>query len=246
MEIKVFDNYEELSKSAAKAIIDQVQKKPNSVLGLATGSSPFGLYQELINDHKENKTSYKFITTYNLDEYYGISKEHPQSYYHFMFENLFQYIDIQKENIHIPSGDSENIDLECENYNKKLAENPQDIQVLGIGSNGHIGFNEPNTPFDSVTHQVILKEKTRKDNARFFNSLDEVPTHAVSMGIKNILSAKKIILIATGIYKADAIYNMINGEIDPKCPASALQKHDSVTVYVDKLAASKLNKSVEL
>lgn len=243
MEIKVFENYDELSKSAAKVIINQIQKKGNSVLGLATGSSPIGLYQELIKDHKENKTSYKDVITFNLDEYYGITKDHPQSYYNFMLENFFQYIDVQNKNINIPNGDSKNIELECENYNKKLAETPQDIQILGIGTNGHIGFNEPDTPFNSVTHKVKLKEKTRKDNARFFNSLDEVPTFAVSMGIKNILAAKKIILIAEGINKADAIHEMVYGKIDPKCPASVLQKHNSVTVYIDKLAASKLNET---
>lgn len=241
MEIKIFDNYHELSQYAASDIINQVRTKNNTVLGLATGSSPIGIYQELIKDYKENHTFYNEVTTFNLDEYYGIEKTHSQSYYRFMKDNLFNYIDINPQNINIPSGDSDNVDLECTMYNKKLEQQQIDIQVLGIGSNGHIGFNEPGTSFDSITHHVKLDEKTRNDNARFFESKDKVPTHAVTMGIKNILQSKKIILVATGLKKADAVYEMVKGPVDPKCPASSLQMHDNVIVLVDKEAASKLN-----
>lgn len=240
MKIKVFDNYKELSREVALEIINQVKEQKNSTLGLATGSSPIGVYQELIKDHIENDTSYKDVTTFNLDEYFGIDESHEQSYYNFMKNHLFKYIDINLLNVNIPSGDTDDVDLECEEYNKKLAQYQIDVQLLGIGRNGHIGFNEPGTPFDSVTHHIKLNEKTRKDNARFFESIDKVPTHAVTMGIKNILRSKKIILVATGSRKADAVYGMVKGPIDTKCPASSLQMHDNVIVFVDKEAASKL------
>ncbi|MDF2698682.1 MAG: glucosamine-6-phosphate deaminase [Haloplasmataceae bacterium] len=243
MKIKVFDNYEELSKNAALEIINQVKSNPESVIGFATGSSPMGLYNELINDYKLNNTSYRNILSFNLDEYFGIDRNHSQSYYHFMHTNLFKHIDIDDKNVNIPSGYTNNVKLECEAYNKKLDKNPIDVQILGIGRNGHIGFNEPGTKFDSVTHQVELDENTRIDNARFFSSLEEVPTQAVTMGIKNILNSKKVILIASGENKADAVYSMINGPVDQSCPASALQMHDNVVVFLDKFAAKKLKKA---
>jgi glucosamine-6-phosphate deaminase len=240
MKVKVFNHYDEISQKAAEEIITQVKTNPGSTLGLATGSSPIGLYQFLIKDFQESNTSYKHVKTFNLDEYYGIAKTHQQSYYKFMWDNLFSHIDIQEENVHIPNGQEHNIEQECNSYNKKLSGAEIDIQILGIGSNGHIGFNEPGTPFDSVTHKVALDEKTRLDNARFFNAIDEVPKYAISMGIKNILQAKKIILIATGIKKAHAIKAMVQGPIDPSCPASALQTHENVLVLVDQEAASLL------
>lgn len=240
MEVKIFDTYEELSKEAAKVVIEQVRNNPKSVLGLATGSSPIGLYNELIRDHKENNTTYKDVITYNLDEYFGIDKTHPQSYYQFMIENLFKHIDINLDNVHIPDGKAANVEEECARYNELLKQHTIDIQILGIGGNGHIGFNEPGTPFESTTHHVQLDEKTRQDNARFFHSIDEVPTHAITVGIQNILEAKQIILIASGEGKADAIAKMINGPVNPSLPASILQTHDNVLVFLDKQAASKL------
>jgi glucosamine-6-phosphate deaminase len=243
MEIRIMKSYEEISQAAAKLIIDQVRNNPQSVLGLATGSSPLGIYQALIEDHRKFKTSYKDVLTFNLDEYFGIDKTHPQSYYHFMQHNLFQHIDVNPHHLHIPSGDTNDIDLECEAYNKKLAIHPIDIQILGIGSNGHIGFNEPGTSFDSTTHHIELDERTREDNARFFKSLEDVPTHAVTMGIRNILDAKKIILVATGKTKAHAVSCMVNGPIDSSCPASSLQRHDNVIVFLDQEAASLLENS---
>lgn len=240
MKVSVHKDYNELSKEAAKIIINQVKEKPNSVIGFATGSSPLGIYQEIISDHLQNKTSYKNILTFNLDEYFGIERTHSQSYYYFMMENLFKHIDINHNNINFPSGVTANIKEECQKYNEKLNNHQIDIQILGIGANGHIGFNEPGTPFDSTTHFVKLDEKTRIDNSRFFNSLDEVPEYAITMGIKNILSAKKIILVANGINKQDAIYKMVKGPIDTNCPASALQMHNDVLVFIDELAAEKL------
>lgn len=240
MKVKVFKNYEELSKEAAKEIISQVNEKPNSILGLATGSSPLGIYKEMVYDFNLHHTSYKQVKTFNLDEYFGIKQDQEQSYFRFMKDHLFDHIDIDVQNVNIPRGDVSDIKDECHDYNLKLADHVIDIQVLGIGSNGHIGFNEPGTSFESVTHQVKLDEKTRKDNARFFDSIEEVPTHAISMGIKNILNAKKIVLIASGKNKAQAIKGMIKGPVDPNCPASALQMHDDVVVYLDEEAASEL------
>lgn len=240
MEIRVLNSYQELSKKAAQVIINQVKEKPNSVIGFATGSSPLGIYQELIDDYKKNKTSYQNIITFNLDEYYGLERTHPQSYYYFMMEKLFNHIDINPANINFPNGIAEDIEAECKEYNEKLEKKPIDIQILGIGANGHIGFNEPGTSFDSLTRLVKLDEKTRIDNSRFFNSLAEVPEYAITMGIKNILAAKKIIFIASGTNKQDAIYKMIKGPVDPSCPASILQTHNNVVVYIDEEAAEKL------
>ncbi|MDD3924904.1 MAG: glucosamine-6-phosphate deaminase [Erysipelotrichaceae bacterium] len=238
--IIVCENYEEMSKKAFSVIRDIVVENPKAVLGLATGSSPVGLYQLMIEDHQKNGTSYKDVTTFNLDEYLGIAKDHPQSYYTFMHENLFKGLDIKEENIHIPSG-SGDVDQQAANYESLLADNMIDVQVLGIGRNGHIGFNEPGTPFDALTHIVKLKENTRKDNARFFDSLDEVPTHAITMGSGTIMQrAKKVLMIASGEAKQDAIYNMIKGPITTDLPASILQKHDDVVVILDKAAAAKL------
>lgn len=242
MEIKVFKNYQEMSEGVAKLIINQVINNPQSTLGLATGSTPIGLYQQLIKDHVENGTSYKNVRTFNLDEYIGLSKDHNQSYFYFMKEQLFNHIDISLDNVFIPDGGTHDVEAECDAYNQKLSQSPIDIQILGIGTNGHIGFNEPGTPFDSVTQKVELVEGTRKDNARFFDSMDEVPTHAISMGIKNILDANVVILLASGKNKADAIKTMVEAKPHVDCPASALQNHPHVIVYVDEEAASKLSK----
>lgn len=240
MEIRIFNNYEELSKCAANEIIKQVKTNPTSTIGFATGSSPIGLYKCLIKDHKENGTDYTEIRSFNLDEYYDIEKSNPQSYFNFMYENLFSHINIRNKNINIPSGHSKDMNEEVYKYNQLLKENSLDIQILGIGSNGHIGFNEPGTKHDQETHVIELDQQTREDNARFFNSIDEVPTHAITMGIKNILDTKKIILIATGKKKAEAIKGMVNGAITEDLPASALQNHDNVILFLDKEASRYL------
>ena len=220
---------------------EQLNTKPNSVLGLATGSSPILLYKELIEGVKRNECSFKEVITFNLDEYMGMDATHPQSYAHFMREQLFNHIDIDLSNTHIPQGLSDDYQVECDRYNHALKEHIIDIQLLGVGSNGHIGFNEPLTPFDSVTHVVKLKESTRRDNAIFFDSLDDVPTHAISMGINNIMQAKKIVLLAIGPKKADAIYNIVHGPVNESCPGSILQTHPDVTLILDPKAAARLD-----
>ena len=240
MKVIITENYEEMSKKAAELIIDVVKKNPKAVLGFATGSSPIDLYQNLIKDHKENGTSYQQVLTVNLDEYVGLNAEHDQSYAYFMRTNLFDYIDVDKKNTNLPNGVAPDAKAECDRYNALLAENQQDVQILGLGSNGHIGFNEPNTPFDSVTHLVELTENTIKDNSRLFKSIDEVPRTALSMGIKNIMQAKSIVMVVSGKNKAEAVKGMVKGEITPALPASVLQLHPCVTIVCDKDAASLL------
>ncbi len=240
MKIIVTENYDEMSKKAAEIIIDVIKNNPNAVLGLATGSSPIGTYRNMINDHKENGTSYKRVSTVNLDEYVSLNKDHDQSYAYFMRKNLFDELDIDQTNTNLPCGVAKDLTKECDRYNEVLAKLVPDVQVLGIGSNGHIGFNEPGTPFDSVTHVVELTESTIKDNSRLFKSIDEVPKKALSMGIKNIMQAKSIIMVASGKNKAQAVKGMVNGEITPDLPASVLQLHPFVTLVCDKDAASLL------
>ncbi len=216
--------------------------KPGKVLGLATGSTPLGLYARMVKDHKENGTSYKEIKSFNLDEYVGLPITHPESYYAFMHRNLFDQIDIPEENTHVPSGLGEDLEAQARKYDEMIDESPVDIQLLGIGSDGHIAFNEPGTPFDSGTHVTDLAESTIRDNCRFFdNDISKVPTQAVTQGIGTIMKARNILLIATGANKAQAVKDMLEGPVDEKCPASILQKHDSVTVIIDEGAASLLS-----
>ena len=216
---------------------------PGKVLGLATGSSPLGLYARMVEDHKKNGTSYKDIRTFNLDEYVGLPLDHPESYYSFMHTNLFDLIDIPEENTHVPSGLGEDLEGQAAQYEEMIRENPIDIQVLGIGSDGHIAFNEPGTDFDSLTHVTDLLEPTIRDNARFFDfDMDKGPHQAVTQGIATILRAKKIILIGTGENKAKAVKAMVEGPISEDCPASILQKHDNTVIVVDEAAASLLNR----
>ena len=238
MNIKIFKTKEELYQVAANLIIDQVRAKSSSILGLATGSTPIPLYRNLIKDYEVNKTNYSNVITFNLDEYIGLSSDHPESYLSFMRANLFNYIPFKKS--YLPNGNAIDPGLECQKYEKLLNENPIDLQILGIGSNGHIGFNEPGTPFDSLTHIVTLAKQTRIDNARFFNNLDEVPTHAITMGIESIMKAKTVLLIALGRNKAQAVKDMVHGEVNVNMPASILQEHSDVYVFLDSDAASLL------
>ena len=238
--IIVKENYAQVSSEAFRIMRETIRKE-NPVLGLATGSSPIGLYKKMIADHNTNGTSYKNVTTFNLDEYIGLPKNHDQSYWTFMHENLFDNINVKEGNIHIPEGDVEDEEAECQKYEELLNQYEIDLQILGIGTDGHIGFNEPGTPFDSVTHIAELEEQTRTDNARFFDDdMEAVPTHAITMGLASIMRAKKIVVIATGENKADAVYGMIKGEKSVDCPASVLQDHPDVTVILDTKAASKL------
>lgn len=243
MKLIIVENYEEASVEASKVMLEVVKNNPAANLGLATGSTPIRMYELMIEDHKENGTSYKDIKSFNLDEYFGLEASHPQSYHYFMNKHLFSGIDIKLENVHVPNGAGE-IQESCDDYNKLLAENPIDIQLLGIGSNGHIGFNEPGTSFDSVTHMIELKESTRQDNARLFfdGKIDDVPTHAITMGISNIMQAKKVLLVACGENKAEPIKVLVKGQKTTDVPASALQDHSDVVVIVDKAAASLLTK----
>ncbi len=240
MEILIAKNYEEMSKLGYDVIKKVVTSKPNAILGLATGGTPVGLYKNMIEDCKNGVVSYKDISTINLDEYLGLDGNDNQSYRYFMNTNLFDHIDIDKKNTYLPNGKAEDRQAECERYSKLADEMQQDVQILGIGSNGHIAFNEPGTAFDSRTHVVDLTENTIKDNARFFDKIEDVPTQAFTMGISNIVNAKKILLLASGANKADAIYQTIKGTPSENCPASALQNHPDVIFVLDEAAASKL------
>lgn len=240
MNIHIFDHEEQLYKEAARRIIDLVQDHPKAVLGLATGSSPLGVYRELIKSYQNHHVTFEHVTAFNLDEYVGLPSDHPQSYRSFMRNELFNHLNIHLANTHIPCGNVKSLEDEIIRYEEVLKKHPIDLQLLGIGTNGHIGFNEPGTPFDCVTHGVILDTCTRKDNARFFDHLDHVPTQAITMGISTIMKAKEIVLIATGEKKASAVKAMIRGPIDPILPASILQKHPNVHIYLDHLSAKDL------
>ena len=240
MKVIITENYEEMSKVAAQILIDIVKNNPNAILGLATGSSPIGTYENMAKDHRENGTSYKTVRTVNLDEYVGLTADHDQSYAYFMRTNLFDKIDVDLKNTNLPCGSAPDAQKECDRYNALLEEMKQDVQLLGLGSNGHIGFNEPGTPFESLTHLVALAESTIKDNSRLFASIDEVPRQALSMGIKNIMNAKSILMVVSGKNKAEAVRGMVKGEVTPNLPASVLQLHPFVTVVCDKEAASLL------
>lgn len=235
MKVLVFDNYDEASVQAAQLVEAQILENGESVLGLATGSTPIGLYKELIEGVKARGVSYKNVSTINLDEYIGLASDHSESYHTFMAENLFNHIDIAIDNTHVPNGMATSPEDECVRY-EEIIDNlgPIDVQILGIGTNGHIGFNEPGTDPESLTHVAELVASTRESNARFFPTIDEVPTHAVTTGIKSILKSKKIILIATGTNKAEAVKRLLSKEISQDFPASYLWNHSDVTLIVDK------------
>jgi len=241
MEIRIFENKESLSRAAAQYFIEVIKSNQKPVLGLATGSTPLGMYEKLIESYNDGKVDFKNVKTYNLDEYCGIDENHEQSYRTFMNNNFFNHINIDINNTNIPNATGD-LDVACELYNSQLNENEIDIQVLGIGTNGHIAFNEPGTPFGSKTHCIELNQKTREDNARFFNSIDEVPTHAITMGLANIMKAKKIILIAIGAQKAEALRKMILGDVTEDMPASILQFHPDVVILTDREAVKTLMK----
>ena len=244
MKIIITENYTDMSEIAAGIITKTVIEKPDAVLGLATGTSPIGTYQKLIEYYKNKLVSFKNVHTVNLDEYVGLCEEHEQSYQYFMHDILFDHIDAKKEKIHIPCRLGDDLEKNCREYDRILSEHPTDLQLLGIGGNGHIGFNEPNTPFKSFTHIVELTERTRHENARLFGFGDSVPKQAITMGIVGICHAKKILVLASGKNKADAVHDMVCGDISEHCPASILQLHSDVTLVLDKEAASKLDESV--
>ncbi len=229
---------EQAAKAAAQKYVKLLNEKPNAVLGYATGSTPLGLYGELARLNKEGALSFKKAVTFNLDEYVGLEPTHDQSYRYFMNDNLFDHIDIPIENTHVPSGTNPAI---AASYDDAIAAaGGIDLQLLGIGNNGHIGFNEPGTPFGSITHVVDLTPSTRQANARFFSSIDDVPTQAVSMGMKTIMNARALVFIALGKGKAEIVRASLKGEVTPDVPASVIQLHPFVDVFLDEEAASLL------
>lgn len=241
MLVIIKEDYDALSKEAAKIVADRLRKKPNLVLGLATGSTPIGLYKELIRMHKEEGLDFSKVTTFNLDEYIGLPLNHDQSYNYFMQQNFFKDVNINPRYIHIPSGMAKDVDKFCEWYEQRIEDfGGIDLQVLGIGANGHIAFNEPGSSLGSMTRIKTLTQKTIEDNSRFFDKYEDVPRYAITMGIGTIMGAKELLLVANKEGKADAIKNAVEGPLTAMCPASMIQMHRHAFVVIDKAAASKL------
>lgn len=239
MNVLIYNTEEQIGIAAGNYMCGQVLQKPNSVLGLATGSTPLKPYSQMIELYKKGVVDFSKVTTFNLDEYVNLDVNDKNSYHSFMHENLFDHINIPAKNINFLDGNAKDPEEECRRYEEKIkAAGGIDIQLLGIGSNGHIAFNEPADCFQRWSHVVTLKESTVKDNSRFFKSIDEVPTQALTMGIGSIMQAKKILIIAIGENKAKAIKQLIDGNVTPMCPASVLQFHTDVTLMLDKAAAS--------
>lgn len=242
MKIIVTDTYEEMGSVAAQVVEVQMEAKPGSILGLATGTTPISLYDALTEDCKAGKISFADITTYNLDEYRGLPGTHDQSYRYFMDKYLFDRVDIDKARTHLLDGTNPDADAECAAYEKELADAGYvDLQLLGLGHNGHIGFNEPADHFPVDTHLVDLTESTITANARLFDSVEDVPTQAYTMGIGTCMKARKILLVANGANKARIVRDSFQGPVVPQVPASILQLHADVTVVVDKEAGSLLD-----
>lgn len=234
MNIKIFAGQEELDRHAAELLLQIVRQQKQPVLGLATGSTPIGIYQAIVRAAKQSGLSFRHATTYNLDEYVGLAPEHEQSYRYYMETHLFRHLDISPSQTHIPDGLAADLQAECHRYDEMLAAQPLDVQLLGIGHNGHIGFNEPAEELRSGTHVVQLKEETRAANARFFQNPDDVPDRALTMGVGAILKAKQIILVARGADKAEIVKQALRGPITTRIPASLLQTHANVTVLLDR------------
>ena len=244
MRIYLENDYEAMSRRAANIIAAEVIRRPNCVLGLATGSTPVGTYEYLAQWNKEGSLSFREVRTVNLDEYKGLAPTHDQSYRYFMQEKLFNHIDILPENTYVPSGMAEDAETECADYDALVESlGYADLQLLGLGNNGHIGFNEPDDHFTKETHVVELTESTIDANQRFFASRDEVPRQALTMGMGCIMAARRVLLIANGEGKADALYRAFCGPITPECPASILQLHSDVVVVGDKAALQKLTEA---
>ncbi len=232
-------DYAELSKKAANIMAAQIINKPDCVLGLATGSSPIGLYKELIKKYENGDISFSKVRTINLDEYRGITKDNDQSYYYFMNDNLFSHVDIKAENTNIPNGENPDAEAECARYDAVIESfGGADIQLLGIGHDGHIGFNEPSDHFEKGTNCIDLTQMTIEANARFFASIDDVPKQAYTMGCGSIMKAKTVLLVANGKAKADIIYKAACGEVTPQIPASILQMHPNAIFVCDDEALS--------
>ena len=233
-------DYEEMSRRAAGIVSAQIIMKPDCVLGLATGSTPVGLYKQLIEWYRNGDLDFSGVRTVNLDEYKGISRENDQSYYYFMHQNLFDHVNIPAGNTHLPDGMEPDSEKECRRYEELIQSmGSVDLQLLGIGHNGHIGFNEPADAFDKLVHCVNLTQSTIEANKRFFASIDEVPKQAYTMGIKTIMMAKKILVVVSGEDKAETVKNAFFGPVTPQVPASILQMHPDVTIVADEAALSK-------
>lgn len=244
MRIYETEHYEAMSARAADILAAQVYLKPDCVLGLATGSTPVGLYKELIAKHKAGALSFSRVRTVNLDEYKGLAPTHDQSYRYFMRHNLFDHVDIQAENTNVPDGLAPDPQAECARYDGlKDLYGPTDMQLLGLGRNGHIGFNEPGPSFVKQTHVVDLTQSTIEANARFFATMEDVPRQAITMGIGYIMAARRILVVASGEDKAEAVYNAFFGPITPQVPASILQLHSDVILVADTAALKKVREA---
>ena len=241
MEVIIAENYESMSRIACQAVVDLLNRKPNAVLGLATGSTPVGLYQELGRLYQESEIDLARVTTFNLDEYVGLKRDHPQSYSRFMREQLFQHVNIPEHAVHVPNGTTTNHEAFCQWYEDEIKRcGGIDLQILGIGSDGHIAFNEPGSSLGSRTRLKTLTQQTIDDNARFFDTPEEVPRYAITMGVGTILEAQHCLMIASGESKAEPIAKAIEGPVTASITASALQLHRKVTVVLDEAAASRL------
>ena len=241
MQIYRAKDYEDMSKKAANIIASQVVSKPDCVLGLATGSTPIGAYKNLVEKYEQGDLDFSQVTTVNLDEYKGLPRENDQSYYYFMHDNLFDHVNVKPENTHLPDGTKEDANEECARYEELIRSlGGQDLQLLGLGHNGHIGFNEPDTVFEKTTHCVDLQESTIEANKRVFASADDVPKQAYTMGIGTIMQAKKILVVVSGEDKADTVAKAFFGPVTPEVPASILQFHKDVILVADEAALSKV------
>ena len=240
MEVRVMENTFEISKAVSSIIIDEVKRNPKAVLGFATGASPVETYKRLIEAYENGEVSFKSITTFNLDEYCGLTREDENSYFYFMKVNLFGKTDIDFARVNFLSGDEAESEKSCREYSEKIAAaGGIDIQLLGIGTNGHIGFNEPSDSFSDGPFKVKLTQSTINSNSKYFKD-KKMPRYALTMGIGDIMRAKKILLIATGESKANAVFKMIKGEVTPSCPASVLQNHSNAVIYLDRESAKLL------
>src|SRR6478609_10033977 len=241
MEVVVHKTYDEMSRAAAHLVADVLNAKPNAVLGMATGSTPLGVYQELVRMHREEGLDFAQVTTFNLDEYVGLQRQHPQSYHHFMHENFFRHVNVAPGNIYIPSGTTSNYRSFCEWYEQRIKDcGGIDVQILGIGSDGHIAFNEPGSSLSSRTRLKTLARSTIEDNSRFFRHADEVRIYAFTMGVGTILEAQTLVLLGYGENKASAVAAMVEGPVTSMITASALQLHPSSMVFLDETAAANL------
>lgn len=238
---KIFDTVDEVSQYTAQRLLDTIQAKPEAVLGLATGGTMEPVYARLVGMLEQSPVDLSRLTTFNLDEYIGLSASHTQSYRYYMGQHLFDKLSLPRESVHLPDGTAEDIDAACRAYSTAIqASGGLDLQLLGIGSNGHIGFNEPHTDFTCRTHAIALSEQTRRDNGRFFSDQSEVPTHALTLGIQDILEAEEIMLVATGPKKAGIMAELYHSGVDEALPASALKQHHNVIVVMDSEAAALL------